>query len=157
YGRARLEWQAYRETLRAVAESEGIEAARDPKLHAHIVARFVGPDYAWMWPFPRAVQRGVPEALAEIQQNSSAPREDARYAGRPARRDAPAPPRRTSDRARHHAPRSAPRAHRRERDRVRCILEPRTARGLCGLGALPLPRERRSLDRSAPSRRAEAG
>ncbi len=66
YGRARLEWEAYRETLRAVAESEGIEAARDPRLHAQIVARFTGPDDGWMWPFPRAVQGWIDEALAEI-------------------------------------------------------------------------------------------
>lgn len=66
YGRARLEWEAYRETLRAVAESEGMEAARDPKLHAQIVSRFTGPDYGWMWPFPRAVQRWIDEALIEI-------------------------------------------------------------------------------------------
>jgi hypothetical protein len=66
YGRARLEWEAYRETLRAIAESEGIEAARDPKLHKRLVKRFTGPDYGWMWPFPRAVQRWIDEALAEI-------------------------------------------------------------------------------------------
>src|SRR5262249_12378365 len=59
WGRARLEWEAYRETLRAVAESEGIEAARDPALHRQIKSRFTGPDYGWMWPFPRMVQRWI--------------------------------------------------------------------------------------------------
>lgn len=67
WGRARLEWEAYRETLRAVAESEGIAAARDPQLHAQIVSRFTGPDYGWMWPFPRMVQRWIDEALVEIE------------------------------------------------------------------------------------------
>lgn len=67
YGRARLEWEAYRETLRSVAEAEGMAAARDPKLHAQIVSRFTGPDYGWMWPFPRMVQRWIDEALAEIE------------------------------------------------------------------------------------------
>jgi hypothetical protein len=66
YGRARLEWEAYRETLRAVAECEGIEAARSAKLHAEIVARFTGPDYGWMWPFASRVQRWIDEALEEI-------------------------------------------------------------------------------------------
>jgi hypothetical protein len=66
YGRARLEMEAYRETLRAVAESEGIEQARDPQLIAQIVRRFTGPDYGWMWPFPRMVRRWIDEALAEI-------------------------------------------------------------------------------------------
>src|SRR5262245_6532322 len=32
YGRARLEWEAYVETLRAVAELEGLEAARSERL-----------------------------------------------------------------------------------------------------------------------------
>jgi hypothetical protein len=69
WGRARLEWEAYRETLRAVAESEGLAAARDPALHRHIIARFTGPDYGWMWPFPRAVQRWIDAALAEIERD----------------------------------------------------------------------------------------
>jgi hypothetical protein len=66
WGRARLEWEAYRETLRAVAESEGLAAARSPELHRHIIARFTGPDYGWMWPFPRAVQGWIDTALDEI-------------------------------------------------------------------------------------------
>jgi hypothetical protein len=67
WGRARLEWEGYRETLRAVAESEGLAAARDPALHRHIVARFTGPDYGWMWPFPRQVQRWIDLALRELE------------------------------------------------------------------------------------------
>lgn len=67
YGRARLEMEAYRETLRAVAEIEGLDAARDPALHAQIVRRFTGPDYGWMWPFPRAVQRWIDEALVAVE------------------------------------------------------------------------------------------
>src|SRR6187402_3853458 len=55
YGRARIEWEAYEETLRATAELCGIEAARSSALRAHIVARFTGPDYGWMWPFERTV------------------------------------------------------------------------------------------------------
>lgn len=67
WGRARLEWEAYRETLRAVAEYEGLAAARAPSLHRHIVTRFTGPDYGWMWPFPRAVQGWIDAALDEIE------------------------------------------------------------------------------------------
>ena len=72
WGRARLEWEAYRETLRAVVESEGLAAARDPELHAHIVARFTGPDYGWMWPFPRQVQRWIDEALDALERELGA-------------------------------------------------------------------------------------
>jgi hypothetical protein len=71
WGRARLEWEAYAETLRVTAEVEGIAAARDPKLHAEIVARFTGPDYAWMWPFPATVQRWIDACVAEIEREAT--------------------------------------------------------------------------------------
>ena len=65
YGRARLEWEAYIETIRATAEVYGVEAAAS--LRAHIVGRFTGPEYGWMWPFPRAVNRWFDEALADVK------------------------------------------------------------------------------------------
>jgi hypothetical protein len=68
YGRARLEWEAYTETLRAVAEIEGIDAAREPSLHDEIIRRFTGPDYGYMWPFPGVVRRWIEQALLEIEQ-----------------------------------------------------------------------------------------
>jgi hypothetical protein len=67
YGRARLEWEAYAETLRAVAEIEGVEAARSLSLHDEIVRRFTGPDYGYMWPFPNTVRRWIAQALLEIE------------------------------------------------------------------------------------------
>lgn len=63
YGRARLEWEAYAETLRATAELIGPEAARDPRLHDHIVRQFTSGAYGWMWPFPRAVRRWIAEVV----------------------------------------------------------------------------------------------
>lgn len=66
YGRARLEWEAYRETLRATAELAGLERARDPALRERIVGRFLGPDYGWMWPFRRSVEAWYDAALAEL-------------------------------------------------------------------------------------------
>ncbi len=68
WGRARLEWEAYEETLRAIAEVEGIDAARSPALHAQIIRRFTGPDYGWMWPFPRAVQGWIDDAIRAIEE-----------------------------------------------------------------------------------------
>ena len=65
YGRARLEWEAYTETIRATVEVRGVEAAE--ALRAHIVARFTGPEYGWMWPFSRAVNRWFDEALADAR------------------------------------------------------------------------------------------
>jgi hypothetical protein len=67
YGRARLEWEAYRETLRARAEIGGIEAARDPRFREEIVERFVGPDYGWMWPFPQMVGRWYDHEIAQLE------------------------------------------------------------------------------------------
>lgn len=66
YGRARLEWEAYRETLRATAELLGLERAQSPALRAVIVRRFTGGDYGWMWPFRRQVERWYDRALAEL-------------------------------------------------------------------------------------------
>lgn len=67
WGRARLEWEAYRETLRCVAELDGLAAARDPGLRAQLVQRFTGPDYGWMWPFPRAIEGWIDAELAALE------------------------------------------------------------------------------------------
>lgn len=69
YGRARIEWEAYTETLRATAELRGLSAARDPGLRERIVSRFLGPDYGWMWPFRSVVERWYDRALTELGQD----------------------------------------------------------------------------------------
>jgi len=66
YGRARLEWEAYTETLRATAELAGIEAARSPALRERIVRQFTGAAYVWMWPFPAMVRRWHAGVLEDI-------------------------------------------------------------------------------------------
>lgn len=67
WGRARLEWQGYRETLRATAEVYGQAAAFDVQLRAHIVSQFTSGAYGWMWPFPRQIERWIDTALEEIR------------------------------------------------------------------------------------------
>ncbi len=67
YGRARLEWEAYSETLRAAAEYLGLETIRSPFYRARIVERFTGADYGWMWPFPSVVGRWYDEVVAELE------------------------------------------------------------------------------------------
>lgn len=67
YGRARLEWEAYAETLRATAELEGLPRAASAELRQQIVARFTGPDYGFMWPFPRQVNRWYDQILTELE------------------------------------------------------------------------------------------
>lgn len=67
WGRARLEWEAYAETLRATAEVHGLKAAAAPKLHAHIVLQFTSAAYGWMWPFPKQVQGWIDEELFRLE------------------------------------------------------------------------------------------
>lgn len=67
YFRARFEWEAYRETLRATAELRGPAALRDEGLRREIVRRFVSADYGWMWPFSRTIDRWFDQTLIEIE------------------------------------------------------------------------------------------
>lgn len=67
WGRARLEWAGYRETLRATAEVYGLIAAQDARLHAHIVRQFTSGAYGWMWPFPRRIEAWIDDAIEEIR------------------------------------------------------------------------------------------
>jgi hypothetical protein len=62
WGRARIEWEAYEETVRATFEVHGRAAAEG--LREEIVRRFTSADYGWMWPFPAAVRRWFDAALA---------------------------------------------------------------------------------------------
>lgn len=66
YFRARFEWEAYRETLRATAELRGLDALHDAALRREIVRRFVSGDYGWMWPFPRVIERWYDQAIQDI-------------------------------------------------------------------------------------------
>lgn len=65
-GRARLEWEAYAETLRATAEVFGPEAARDPALRAHIVRQFTSAAYGFMWPFAGHIHKWIDKVIAEL-------------------------------------------------------------------------------------------
>ena len=66
WGRARIEWEAYAETLRAIAEVNGIDAARSDAVRTHIVKQFTGAAYGWMWPFPRMINGWIDAELAQI-------------------------------------------------------------------------------------------
>ncbi|WP_394847983.1 hypothetical protein LZC95_11025 [Pendulispora brunnea] len=69
YGRARIEWEAYTETIRATYEVFGLPHAK--LLRKHIVDRFAGPDYGWMWPFRRAVGRWFDDVIADLAAESA--------------------------------------------------------------------------------------
>jgi hypothetical protein len=66
YGRARIEWEAYAETFRAVSEVYGPAQARNPALRAHVVRQFTSAAYGWMWPFPRQVNAWIDEVLLSL-------------------------------------------------------------------------------------------
>lgn len=66
YGRARIEWEAYTETLRATAELRGLDALKSLELREQIVRRFTGPDYGWMWPFRRTVEGWYDRVVAAL-------------------------------------------------------------------------------------------
>ena len=66
YFRARLEWEAFEETLRATRDYRGPEAMHDPRLRQTILNWFVGPRYGWMWPFPRQVNAWYDRALQRL-------------------------------------------------------------------------------------------
>ena len=73
YGRARLEWEAYRETLKATMELHGLQAACSATLRVRIVSRFTGPDFGWMWPFRKSVESWYDKFVGELHQSASAP------------------------------------------------------------------------------------
>lgn len=66
-GRARLEWEAYAETLRATAEIHGLAAARDPDMHEYLVRQFTSSAYGWMWPFPSTIRRWIRNVIDELE------------------------------------------------------------------------------------------
>ena len=73
YGRARLEWEAYRETLRATLELRGFEALKSQRLRDQIVGRFTGSAYGWMWPFRSQVNRWYDRAISDLIRELAGP------------------------------------------------------------------------------------
>ena len=51
WGRARLEKEAYAETILASSEIRGKIYVYDPRYKEWIIQQFVGEGYLWMWPF----------------------------------------------------------------------------------------------------------
>lgn len=70
YGRARIEWEAYEETLLATAEVRGLEEAY--ALKGWLFARFRGPDYGFMWPFRASLERWFAASMARVEREIGA-------------------------------------------------------------------------------------
>lgn len=64
--RARLEQEAYAETIRATAEVWGVAQARDEGFRERIIRQFLGPSYGWMWPFRKSLERWYDGILATL-------------------------------------------------------------------------------------------
>ena len=73
YFRARLEWEAYTETLRATLELRGRDAVMAAALRERVVSQFTSAAYGWMWPFPKSVNRWYDQALQEVLSSSDTP------------------------------------------------------------------------------------
>ena len=67
YGRARLEWEAYAESLRASAELKGIESVRSSRMRHYVLDQFTSGAYGWMWPFRRHVESWYDAVLQELE------------------------------------------------------------------------------------------
>jgi hypothetical protein len=74
WGRARIEWEAYVETIRATAEIYGLAAAKT--LEEELVRRYVGPDYGWMWPFDATIRRWFHAVIADLESEAVSSEKD---------------------------------------------------------------------------------
>lgn len=70
YWRARFEWEAYEETLRAIYEIHGEASLLDIKRRDSIVSHFTTGNYGWMWPFKATVQGWYASAVEKIRRGA---------------------------------------------------------------------------------------
>lgn len=50
-GRAKLEMEAYEESMRATVFFQGIQAIESAEYREYMISHFTGANYFWMWPF----------------------------------------------------------------------------------------------------------
>lgn len=68
--RARFEWEAYTESMRAVAEMHGIKILDDDKYKKSITDQFTTGAYGWMWPFPAQLNAWYEASKEQIRTES---------------------------------------------------------------------------------------
>ena len=71
YCRARLEWEAYTESMRAVVDINGPAILDDPKYKKSITDQFTTGMYGWMWPFSSVVSGWYETVKKQIQSGLS--------------------------------------------------------------------------------------
>lgn len=64
YFRARMEWEAYEESL-AAFKDYGLDYSSDGR-RAWLVEQFTSSAYGWMWPFPKTVTKWFDDAVAKL-------------------------------------------------------------------------------------------
>jgi hypothetical protein len=64
--RARLEKEAYAESVRAAAEVWGPAYPRCAEYRQRVIDQFTGASYGWMWPFRRSLERWYDRVLASL-------------------------------------------------------------------------------------------
>ncbi len=65
--RARLEWEAYSETLRTIARREGVAVLLGDEVRAYYIRYFTSGDYGWMWPFPKQVGKWYDQLIEQLR------------------------------------------------------------------------------------------
>lgn len=66
YYRAKFEWEAYEESMRAAAEYNGSRILDDKKYKRSIFEHFTTGAYGWMWPFPAMLEKWYEESKQKI-------------------------------------------------------------------------------------------
>jgi hypothetical protein len=64
--RARFEMEAYAETVKATFEHYGRQAVFSKDFRDRIAKNFTGPQYLWMWPFPKTVDKWILDAVEKV-------------------------------------------------------------------------------------------
>ena len=64
--RARFEWAAYAESIRAAADVWGPAYPRRTAYRQYIIGQFTGASYGWMWPFRGQLERWYDQVLASL-------------------------------------------------------------------------------------------
>jgi hypothetical protein len=72
-GRAWLELQAYRESFVAWWQVYGRARATSEMMMQHVVERFTGPDYGWMWVAGGQVRRALQRTLEQLERTPPEP------------------------------------------------------------------------------------
>jgi hypothetical protein len=67
YGRAKLEWEAYEESLRTEAELFGVNYIKQDKVKDFIFKQFTTSVYLWMFPFKSTLNKWYQKSLKNIE------------------------------------------------------------------------------------------